>query len=483
MRRWIGAGDAREKSVDLSGDRDLTTNLLFYPLDWRIRAVEQIRLDGAYSCARRRSLQCGPLRELLPTRWKESRATEALIVLNVAPVGRGPLLDFDVAGPLGPAYVLPRTEIAEREAHFLTRLASEAGLAMSPLCLDLITAALGLSDTAATEHYGSRRFSLTRYLEDGLGRRISPDLVREWSELSRRADQVLRSRVVGSRPLMATLDPVIAVPSMSIAASGDDAAIRAALFDYAEFLEAALVQSGSQESTSAADDLLNSIADYSISFDLLVATRVPLDEPFVVTYSERRDLKISWLTRRARQDVVLADARSNHLTLEATDANTKVHRVRARVPGSRQLTYGGFAGRQSDQYWTMYASDLDRDYRASLRFRILPLARLEVVPFAVAAVLLLLTLGLWHDRVRTIGELALIAGPSALAASVLLAREQSSLGARLRGPVTWAVAGALAVLVLSAVLLYLVVTPEDLLRPLVVVVDRIESWVITRGGL
>ena len=75
------------------------------------------------------------------------------------------------------------------------------------------------------------------------------------------------------------------------------------------------------------------------------------------------------------------------------------------------------------------------------------------------------------------------AASSALAASVLLAREQSSLGARLRGPVTWAVAGALAVLVLSAVLLYLVVTPEDLLRPLVVVVDRIESWVITRGGL
>ncbi|WP_448073233.1 hypothetical protein [Georgenia yuyongxinii] len=384
-----------------------------------------------------------------------------MLVLNVAPVERGPLLSFDVSGPLGPAFLLPRTEIAEREAHFLSMLAQAAGVAMSDRCQGILTATLGLVDSTALKNFGKRRFSLRAYLTDGLGRQVEPATVEAWDRLSSEAGRLLRDRVSRQRQILAPLDPVLAVPAMLGAPELPDGEITGALQDYVDFLATAAAKTGLEGDVTVADDLLNSIADYAISFDLLVATRVPLDEPFLVTYAERRALQISWFRHRANQEVVLADARSNHVTIEAKDPNTKITKVKAHVPGTREQIYGGFSGRRTDQYWTTYASDLDRDYRASLTFQVKPLARLEAVPYAVSVALLLLTAGMWKAEVRQLSQLALIAGPSALAASVLLARESTTLGTRLRGPMTWAVAGSLGLLVASAVALFLEWSPTD----------------------
>lgn len=332
---------------------------------------------------------------------------------------------------------------------------------MSDRCQGILTATLGLVDSTALKNFGKRRFSLRAYLTDGLGRQVEPATVEAWDRLSSEAGRLLRDRVSRQRQILAPLDPVLAVPAMLGAPELPDGEITGALQDYVDFLATAAAKTGLEGDVTVADDLLNSIADYAISFDLLVATRVPLDEPFLVTYAERRALQISWFRHRANQEVVLADARSNHVTIEAKDPNTKITKVKAHVPGTREQIYGGFSGRRTDQYWTTYASDLDRDYRASLTFQVKPLARLEAVPYAVSVALLLLTAGMWKAEVRQLSQLALIAGPSALAASVLLARESTTLGARLRGPMTWAVAGSLGLLVASAVALFLEWSPTD----------------------
>src|SRR5690242_13133089 len=43
--------------LDLSENEQVTVTLLANPLDWRVRVVEEITLDAAATCLRRRSLQ------------------------------------------------------------------------------------------------------------------------------------------------------------------------------------------------------------------------------------------------------------------------------------------------------------------------------------------------------------------------------------------------------------------------------------------
>lgn len=84
----------------LVDDADITVRLLADPLLWRVRAVDELMVDAGASYRRRRSLQCGPLRDFLP----ETDATSALVAVPLTSMPRGPLLDFDVEGPSGNAW-------------------------------------------------------------------------------------------------------------------------------------------------------------------------------------------------------------------------------------------------------------------------------------------------------------------------------------------------------------------------------------------
>ena len=48
--------------LDLSENEQVTVALLANPLDWRVRVVEEITIDAATTCLRRRSLQVAPIR-------------------------------------------------------------------------------------------------------------------------------------------------------------------------------------------------------------------------------------------------------------------------------------------------------------------------------------------------------------------------------------------------------------------------------------
>lgn len=441
-------------AVNLIDDRSITTALLLDPLAWRVRVVEQLRLVSGTGCIRRRSLQCAPLRSLVQPRevsWKG--ATEATLVLNVAPVPRGPLLDFDVWGPLGSAWLLPRHEIATRQTDYLISLAHSAGISVGRDEQRLLEAMLGFAEGSWVRHVSS--FSLPEYLRDGLGRAVAGPVVERLQLLSRRCGEILRPRIDTRRDENSVENPALVLPALfEDGAIQNDAQATVMVEKLVQLLETASRASNSSAPTGA-DDFLNSLADYGAHYDLMAAMKVPLDEPFLIKYQERRNLDLTPLTNRGYQELVIADAQTNHVALTIGDPNVRIARFEAKRPSGQAYSYGAFLSREDEQTRAFYAYDFDRDYRARLEFRLALLRRLQFVPYLVAAILLLLSAALLAEEVRDLRSLALLVGPSALAASVLLAREPSTLGSRLRMASTIAVGLALVVVLLVATWLYL----------------------------
>lgn len=450
-----------EDLLDLVDDRATTVALLADPLAWRVRAVEHIDIDGAYSCRRRRSLQCGPLRRVIEATTEP--ASVAFLAINIASVPRGPLLDLDVVGPLGPAFLLPRQEIASRQAIFVSRLAASVGLPLSDEGVDFLSAAFGMPRSPGESSRELGTSDIEGYLADGLGS-VGSESYGEWIALSRECSEIIDDWLDRPSPQSPTRLPALAIPEFVGGAEASVAPemVTRVLNEYLALLEhaAATVRVGTP---TAADELLGSVADYGDNFDLIVATKVPLDEPFMLTYSERRGLDLSLYSGAGSQDLVVADAVSNHVAVQTQDPSVEIRKVKALNPRSGAVTYGAFAVRDTRQFWSCYAHGSDRDYRTELKFRVMPLRRLRAVPYALAGFLVLIAAAMWHEKVRDLSDLAIIAGPSALAASLLLAREQTTLGSRLRLPTSFAVTVALGLLLATAVALYLHWSPSDLL--------------------
>ncbi|THJ67484.1 hypothetical protein E8P82_05145 [Arthrobacter echini] len=440
-----------EHTANLIDDREVTVLLLADPLSWRIRAVEELVVDSATSCIRRRSLQVAPLRPLLRGRVKR-RDTHALVAINVAPMPRGPLLDFDVSGPLGDAWLLPRTEIATRQRDYLLCLASNCGEHPSAHVRELLTAILGFSGEWFVA--GVPR-DLGGYFRDGLGRPVPFATQQVWQEIGEQCRSILRPRLDEFKGYSAPENPALVLPSLFIngIVSSDEEAT-AVLREYGALLNHIDASSRTSAAPNDAEEFLVALADYANSYDLIVAMSVPLDEPFLVKFSERRDLQLSSFRGSGRQDLVVADAQTNHVTFKVSDPNVRIASFMALEPGSEQFSYGAFQSRKDQQSRAFYAHDPDRDYRLRLEFRLALLRRLQAVPYIVALLLALLSVALWNSSPTELGALALIVGPSAIAASVLLTREPSTLGSRLRLASSILVALTLVALVSTATLLY-----------------------------
>lgn len=115
---------------------DVTVRLLQTLLDWRVRGVERLDIDSAAFYRRRRSLQCTSLREVLeepPDLLPTTDAKPARMVLPIALLPKGPLLDLNIIGPddVG-GQLLVRTSIAERQAAATFAAAEDAGLDVTP---------------------------------------------------------------------------------------------------------------------------------------------------------------------------------------------------------------------------------------------------------------------------------------------------------------------------------------------------------------
>lgn len=435
--------------LDLSENEHVTVSLLANPLDWRVRVVEEITVDDATTCLRRRSLQVAPIRDHLGVDVSAEHS-HALLAMYVAPIPRGPLLDFDVSGPEGPGWLLPRVEIAEREALFLESLATSCGSSVSESLRTLLAAVCGFTGELLTD---VNAVTLEQYLQAGLGRAVPSWALQHWQAAGEICREVLRPRLDSFRGYSAPENPALVLPELFADGTlGSDDEATTLLTEYVELITA-LHKMAERSQLSAAAEFLDVLADYGNYYDLMVAMKVPLDEPFLVKFSERRGLPLTF-RNTATQELVIADARTNHVTLKVSDPNVRISSFSARKPARDEFAYGAFQTRKDPQSRALYAHDPDRDYRVRLSFRLAPLRRLQVVPYAVAALLGLLCAALIVEQPQDLRTLAVVAGPAALAASVLLAREPSTLGSRLRLVSSICLVAALIVLIAVSTVLF-----------------------------
>lgn len=440
-------------TANLIDDRQLTARLLASPLDWRVRVVEEVSVDAASSCLRRRSLQVAPLRSHLQGSVADDD-THALIGLYVAPIPRGPLLDFDVSGPEGECWLLPRVEIAERQALYLAELAKSAGQPFPQDLHQLLRAICGFTgELIPSDGFGS--VSLDDYLEAGIGSPVGQPSLNRWRAIGETCRQVLRPRLDVFRGYSAPENPALVLPELIVGSVFADLEEATVCLEAYEELIVALDAAARLDSSSPAAEFLDVVADYANNYDCMVALRVPLDEPFIIKIADRRDLRLSLFRNAGEQELVIADAQTNHVTFKVQDPNVRIAAFKARRPGSNAFSFGAFQSRKDQQNRSFYAHDPDRDYRIRLTFRLGLLRRLQLVPYFVALMLALVTAALLKEQPTDLRTLAVVAGPAALAASVLLAREPSTLGSRLRLASSLAVVTALFCLVSVSVGLFI----------------------------
>ena len=436
--------------LDLTANHAVTTELLLHPLDWRARAVEQLEIASADRCLRRRSLQCAPLRTVLDRVASLGDAEEVFVVLHIATVPRGPLLDFDVEGPDGSsAFLLPRGEIAARQLDFLKAVMDQVPLRLTADQLTFVSALLSFP-LDNWFHNGEPPIDVKGYLADGLGQEIDASRFSAWLDVAGECRRLLQG-FCDLDGFNIVLDPLFALPLAC--GEGDGSSLEQAERLLTAYMDLVRLLCARDAPDSPVRDALNSLVDYGHSYDLLVAVKVPLDMPFMLKYQENRIIDFD-LKQWGKQDVVLADANSNHVAVRVTDPNVRIKELRAEHPVTRAASFGTFTVAIQPSVSAFYAHGDDRDYRARLWLRLAPLRRLQLVQWLAFALVSAVAAVLWIEAPEG-RDLALLAGPTALSATVLLAREPTTLGSRLRRIPSALLGIALAAMVVIALVLYL----------------------------
>lgn len=435
--------------ANLTDDRAVTALLIARPLDWKVRVVEEITIDTGTTCLRRRSLQAAPLRELLSGRAPR-KAKQAILSLPVAPMPKGQLIDFDVVGPLGPAFLLPRVEIAEREAAYLSDLLGNAGIRFDLRTRRLLAEICGYAGPRLADLPAGSN-ALQTYLDDGLGESIPRGVLEIWWAMSNECSRTLSDFLsrIGEYRHELPIYPALVIPALwfdgTLLSYSDATSL---LASYRELLRLAAARA-LNDNDALSREFLTALIDYGSNYDLMVATAVPLDSPFLIKIEDRRFISFD-RHGNAEQALVAADARTNHITLKVPDTNVVLKNPRALGERPGSVAHGTFNGRSDNQHLSVYAHDPDRDYRIRLSFQLRVLPRLRMVYCVVILLQLLLAGGLIFSPPQPLGTTALVVGPTALVASVLLTREPSTLGNRLRNSSSIILIASLMVLILIA---------------------------------
>lgn len=436
---------------NLSETDDVTGFLLANPAVWRARAVEDILIESASTCVRRRSLQVAPLRAMLGKRVSEGDR-EVTIALPVARMPKGPLSGFSIAGPHGPALVLPRREIAERELSYLASLAQRVGVNIEAPRRAVLIEVLGFTDEWI---HREGREDTVAHLASTLAGLPGDTTLERLRSLDFDATRVLSARRAASPRIRATETPSLILANLMASglASNEDEAV-AALESYTALLASmeALALGGHSE---IAGEFLDNLADYGSHYELIAALSVPLDQAFVVKYEERRSLALEMGTNRGVQTVESADAVSNHIAVRVVDPNVRLGTCRLGIHGQRAADAAYEPVSHSDtQSTAWYGHEPGREVRVDVEFTVRLLPRLLVVPTAVATLNALIAAAFLIEGVTDLATLAIVTSPAALAASLLTTREPSTLGSRLRRLNTVLLGTSLILLIATATALF-----------------------------
>jgi len=481
----------------LTNNWEVILRLLEQPDSWRIRAVEQLTVGTALSCTRHRSLQVAPLDVLL--RKYTAGQTSAYVALPIETLPKGPLLGYDLTVDGKPAYVAPRGSTAEIEAAYVIGLAAAEGVSADVTTANFLTAICEFTPfpwvrVRARVKFAERlpfteRRSLRLYLEQGLSpfageeqvhvlvtrlsvlverlverqaSRLRPWLLRRfpalsgrWAGVARptktylhieraefhrlRTDALAIGRCLrtalgeGRDPTSSADNPLLAAPLMAArgeVTSLDD--LSDALKGLHAFVDALAMKSHRPRDS----DALVALAEYGKRWQTIAWCDVPLDRPFVVTSQREVNFQVKRPGSWAKQEFSLADARSNHVTLNLDDENVEIATAQLRGVDEKRLENTYMNGlRQSREHYSLYASEPDRDRRAFIRFRLKVALSIKVAAVTIHAVTWLavaLTAYLLRQHQLSAADLAVLVVPTTFGASLFLTRERTSLARRLQ---------------------------------------------------
>lgn len=453
--------------------------MLLQPDEWRLRAVEQLTVRSARVGLRHRSLHVNPLAPFLFEQADEAPET-AYVLLPVVMLTKRPLFGFNVSVDGEPAYLVHRRATAEIEAGHVRALAETEGVFTDDVTDAVLTAICEFTPTPWQRFratYRTPRRALRRYLEQGLWLLADEDQRTSWvarlreavqgaqrrsARMSRRSRHVDRpartplrlsdeefdrlrttSLAVGRRmrealgegasAISSADTPLLVAPLLAQRGLVQSVAdLQHALDQLKQFVDALVRAAGDTPRSPA----LRALADYGRRWQAMAWCEVPLHRPFVITAEHQVPLRFSRVRPWARQPFELADARSNHVTLEVAVENVDIAGVQLRgVDGARTERTLATGLRQSREHFGLYTSEPDRDQRGILRFSLRAPLAIRVPTWTIHALtwaaVVLLALSLYRDTLDS-SDLAVLVVPTTFAASLLLTRERNSLAYRMQ---------------------------------------------------
>jgi hypothetical protein len=432
--------------ADLSEESGFFLELLDDPTAWRQRLVSELNFHDSSHVQVLTSYQVDFPPDLLRDyiNPRRTRTVNVLVPLTSRP--KEALLNFSISGPNGSqATLTSRASTAALQAQYLqvlAELSNTSGQLLQDIDEPLCEAISVFSPDRFRDLFlqAERRLrgadfeaALQAYLESGLGIQISLAQVRAWRQQTVPTGAILAARL-GEEPdpLSSSEEVLLVVPLLP----GPPATAGQVGSLVARYCSAVAAANAADD-----DDFLVALARYGRRYELIVELELPVLRPSRIKIEEDRPLELSLINLQSRpwlqstvQPVAFGDSRSTHIEARSSDPNVELA-AKFNLYGSdgRDISGWSEATRSTHEAVTIYSSDDQRPSRAELRLGLRVSRHLVLTAILVAAAnfaALVAVLSLPQDRFY-IARLGILAVPTTVAATFVLARQQTALASRL----------------------------------------------------
>ncbi|MGA5195674.1 hypothetical protein [Streptomyces exfoliatus] len=413
---------------------------------WRLRAIERIELSSERWSIRTREIHVEslvkadlPYLQTLLRDFPRECDQRVRIFLPVTRMSKHPLLDFHVTVDDQEVFRLSRQEGARVQARYFKRLADDAGVAFGSQDLPCILTAI-FGSTAPSV----RKFNLDKYLQKEFGPEGLPCSKQAFkgveSEIRRVTGEWVLSETGSSaeNPLL-SLAQLVRVLRDEHKSPMSDSSMAALIHDLGYFLRKVSAIESPQR-----DALLRTYAEYGWYWEAFAYCSVPLDRPFMIKVTAKREIHFSEPGGGGRDSrsevwtrVAFLDANSNHVNIRVPDINVELKEKACEVRGPKNTELNFIPDRQdrtSDLY-SIYSDKSERDDLLCVKTRLkLTFLIWLVYGIVFSASVLAIGVGVWGavaGRSFSPAVLALLLAPTTFVAALLLVRESSPLSAKL----------------------------------------------------
>lgn len=424
--------------------RDITVVLLSQP-EYRERVVDEIVLESEGQYRLRRSIQLGPVRELLEDAGFVVADGEQPVVLPLCLLPKSALLDFNVNGPDdNEAFLVRRPVTADRQVYFLRALATAHRVETSDEVADLL---FGLCAFTPGKLYAAREevpqddvkvhlrniaFTLNLVYE----RDFPVELLSRWKQLCDEST----ARLCDHMDVQPDSDSSADVPLLALiehpAPTLSDAEMEAALVAFAAWQDALFA--------AGAYDVLQWLWTFGRRYTALIETRVDPDRMALLKMSERRELDVTWRLTNTRPlpsfrasgrfELQLDEGQSHHLRIKSEDENIGLLGS-PRIVGETGDPVGSAfidGTAPSVDGYALYTSDPDREGHVQITMPLRlsgDVRRSLALTYGLAGAAALVAIGWWDSLDNA--AISLLTLPATFSATVLLVRERTSLSAKI----------------------------------------------------